>query len=389
MRIAFLTSAFSFGGAQMSSVELAARLGSTHEIKLFDTNGSSEPYIESLKENKIDYSLLSKSSSPFIIKKHRIKLFNLIRYFVYTFKWLKTRKRTHSEMRMFQPDIVMVYDDRSLSYLTGFRKKSFKTVYYARGWYTPDQIPAKMKFVLKRITDRLICVSESTRQALFCGGDHPLDSMYVVHNAIDINSLSSKFEAIKAYDKDLKIVHSGAFLPSKGQHIALEAALLLKERMDNFHLYLCGLIYPGLGNKSQNYFKELKQFVTSNKLESNVSFVVGKSNILPYIDLCDIMFFPSSTEGLPRSVMEAMALGKPVIANAVGGVTDLILDRYTGMITNYNDPNDYAEYALMLTQNRSMYQEISQNARSLIETSFSKELQIERVEKILNIMLDE
>jgi glycosyltransferase involved in cell wall biosynthesis len=389
MRIAFLTSAFSFGGAQMSSVELAARLGSRYDIKFFDTNGSSEPFIKSLLDNKIDYTLLSESSSPFIIKKYSFKLFNIFRYFIYIFKWLRTRKRVHTEMRKFQPEIVMVYDDRSLSYLAAFNKKSFETIYYARGWYSPDQIPAKMRYVLKRMTDKLICVSESTRQALYCGSGYPLEKMYVVHNAIDTDILSGQIEPVKGNDDDFKIVHSGGFLPSKGQHIALEAAQQLKERMENFHLYLCGIIYPGLGNKSQNYIEELKQFVVSNKLESKVTFVVGKSNIISYINHCDIMFFPSSTEGLPRSVMEAMALGKPVIANAVGGITDLILDRYTGMITDYNDSNQYAEYAVMLSNNVILYQEIAQNARSLIEKSFSGTLQIERIEKIFKNMHDE
>jgi len=373
----------------MSSVEFAARLGSTHEVKFFDTNASSEPFINSLIENQIEYSLLHEASSAFIINKYRWKLSNFLRYFIYIFKWNRTRRKVHAEMLQYQPEIVMVYDDRSLSYLSGFRSKKFKVLYYARGWYTPDQISVKMRIVMKTLVDILICVSESTRQALYSGGIGPLDSMHVIHNAIDKAKLSSSIEFLEGREADFKIILSGGFLPSKGHHVALEAALLLKERIDHFHLYLCGIIYPGHGDKSQKYYEELKQYVSINKLESHISFIVGKSDIISYMNYADIMFFPSSSEGLPRSVMEAMTLGKPVIANAVGGVTDLILDRYTGLITNYNDPEEYAEFAELLYRNTELYQEISKNASALIEKSYTEEMQIEKVEKIFNTLRNE
>jgi L-malate glycosyltransferase len=383
MRLAFLTSVFSYGGAQMSSVELAVRLGSCHDVKFFDTNGSSEPFINSLIKNKIEYSLPSKSIEAFIIKRYNFKLRNVFRYFIYFFKWNKIRSRVHADLAHYRPDIVTVYDDRSLSYLLGIKNRSFKILYYARGWYTPDQISFIMRFLLKNLADILICISEATRQALYCGGIAPMEKMFVIHNSVNKAKLYSNLKPIDGYDNHFKIIHSGGFLPSKGQHVALAAANLLKERIDNFHLFLCGIVYPGQGEESLRYLDELKDFIETSKLESFVSFVIGKSNIISYIDYCDIMFFPSSSEGLPRSVMEAMALGKPVIANAAGGITDLILDRYTGFITKYNDPSEYADIAEQLYKDDSLYKEISNNASNLIESSFSDAIQLKKTEEIL------
>ena len=385
MRIAFLTSVFSFGGAQMSSVELAARLRSTHEVKFFDTNGSSESFVNSLIENRIEYSLLSENSKTFIIKKYKSLLRNSFRYFIYLFKWNSIRRQVHAAILQFRPDIIMVYDDRSLSYLSGIRNKPFKTLFYARGWYTPDEISFKTKFLLKRLADQLICISESTRHALYCGGGAPLNKLIVIHNSINKAKLISQISPIKTNNNQFNVIHSGGFIPSKGQHVALEAASILKERNIDIHLYLCGLIYPGIGEESLHYFEGLKKFVKVNGLGSSVSFIVGKSNIISYIDYCDIMFFPSSSEGLPRSVLEAMALGKPVIANAVGGVTDLILDRYTGFITKYNDPKEYADYAQLLYQDKSLYREISMNASRLIEKSFSEDIQIMKTNEVFGL----
>jgi len=384
MRIAFLTSAFSYGGAQMSTVELAERLSGSHDVKFFDTYGCSEPFIMALKNRNIEYTILSKSTSPFIVSKHKNRLLNVFRYFIFFFKWVQIRRNTHRELVKYQPDKVIVYDNRCLSYLIGYKNKKFKTIFYARGWYTPQQINLITKKLLKDYVDEIICISEATRHAMYCGGIAALDKIFVVHNSINADKLVHNIESIKKIDPSFKIIHSGGFLPSKGQHIALKAAKLLMERKIDFHLYLCGLIYPGFGDKSKKYYEELLHYVKINNLENVVTFVVGKSNIISYISNCDIMFFPSSSEGLPRSVLEAMTLGKPVIANAVGGVTDLILDRFTGFLTKYNDPIDYANYAILLHENRILYNEISNNAINLIKISYNEEIQIQKINRIFN-----
>lgn len=383
MRIAFLSSVFSFGGAQMSSIELAVRLSPEHDVKFFDTYGCSEPYINELKSNKIQYSLLSESSVPFIISKYKNRLFNIFRYLLFFFKWKRIKQNTKSELDKFQPEIVIVYDDRCLSYLIRYKNKRFRTIFYARGWYISEQISLKTKILLKNYVDEIICISEATRHAMFCSGIASLDKIFVVHNSINVNKLKAEKKImIENKDSVFNIILSGGFIPTKGQHVALQAAKILKKRNIDFHMYLCGIIYPGHGHKSENYYMDLLNYVKVNELESVVSFIVGKNNIISYIKYCDIMLFPSSSEGLPRSVLEAMALGKPVVANAVGGVTDLILDRFTGYLTKYNDPHDYAKYAILLYENKSLYNEISKNAIKLIKTSFNENLQINKMNEI-------
>lgn len=382
MRIAFLTSVFSYGGAQMSSIELAVRLRPVHEVKFFDTYGCSNPFIKALQDNNIDLSVLSPSTTPYIVSKHSNKLLNLFRYLIFFFKWYRIRQNVHNKLKHYEPDIVIVYDDRCLSYLIAYKNKQFKTLFYARSWYIPAQIPITTKYLLKRFVDGLICISEATRHALYCSNISSLDKLYVVHNSINEEKINSVKEI--ELKSCFKIIHSGAYIPSKGQHIALKTAKLLKENKIDFHIYLCGLIYPGFGDQSSKYYDDLVNYVKCNQLENFVSFVVGESNIISYIKACDIMFFPSSSEGLPRSILEAMALGKPVIANAVGGVTDLVFDRYTGFLTRYNNPVNYADYTELLINNPLVYKQIANNALSLIRTSFNEKIQIDKMNEIFN-----
>lgn len=384
MRIVFLTNAFTFGGAQMSSVELAARLQATHSVKFLDIYGSSEPFINSLKNNKLDYTLMAGSSAPYIIRKFDNRLLTLFRSVLFVFKWLKIRYRVHSELSICQPDIVLVYDDRSLSFLSGIRNRKFKIYFYARGWYIPGQISFRTRILLKKLPDCIICVSEATRQALYCGGLVPLHKLFVVHNAINVPDVLAPEEEVEECNAKLKIIHPGGFIPEKGQHISLQVAKLLKSRNVDFHLFLCGIIYPGTGNKSDKYYRSLIEFSNQNGLTEHVTFVLNRINILSFINSCDIMIFPSESEGLPRSVIEAMAFGKPVIANAVGGVTDLILDNYTGFLPGYNDPVAYADIVERLIINKDLYSEISGNAHALIKNCFTEELQLRKINELLN-----
>lgn len=383
MKIAFLTRVFSYGGAEMSTIELAQRIKKNHEIKFFDIYGCSSAYLDALKENNIELNLLLEPHSAYIINKHKSFIINSIRYFFYIFKWYHIKKIVQTKLSEYQADVVLVYDQLCLSYLISLKKKKIKVFFFARTWFVPNQISYLTKIMLKKFTDKIICVSEATRYAMFCGSIASLEKLFVLHNSLNENIINHKKEHLNLDENTFKIIHSGGFLPSKGQHVALEAAKHLKDMNFDFHLFLCGIIYPGKGEFSKKYYNSLIKYIELNKLHHNVTLVMGRSNIISYIKACDILYFPSSTEGLPRSILEAMILGKPVIANAVGGVTDLILDRFTGLITRYNDPIDYANYAILLKQNNQLYQDISGNAYNLIKTSFSEKLQMSKINELL------
>ena len=111
--------------------------------------------------------------------------------------------------------------------------------------------------------------------------------------------------------------------------------------------------------------------------------VIDHNDVKEYFEWCDILVHPSDTEGLPRVVMEAMSMKKPVIANAVGGVTDYILDGFTGFLTNYNNVEEYVDIIKRLSSDPALYDEISNRAFDLIKTSFSPQNQIKAIIKAL------
>jgi len=88
---------------------------------------------------------------------------------------------------------------------------------------------------------------------------------------------------------------------------------------------------------------------------------------------CYCLVLPSLTEGLPRVILEAMALQKPVIASRVGGIPDLVKEGETGFLFEVGNVKELAEKLRILLSNKEMAVEMGRRGRELIQSQFSNE----------------
>lgn len=158
--------------------------------------------------------------------------------------------------------------------------------------------------------------------------------------------------------------------------------IALKNKNIDFQIDIVGVVYQG--KASQNYFESLQKKINDNNLEKNIFLHTNIKDMRPYFTNANILVHPTYTEGLPRVIMEAMSYSIPVIANPVGGVTDYILDGFTGFLPLYNNTDDFVEKILNLKEDVELYNYISHNAYELIERKFNNELQSRNFTKILN-----
>lgn len=382
MKIIFLEAVQEYGGAQMATLELASRLSACHEVLLVDCYGSCRPFLEAVHQKGLQISIIQPRSEPYIIFKYSGVIRNLIRALRYIPHWMLLRAKVDQLFSEFKPELVVVYNTKVLSLLKSKKNSSYKSVYYAHGWYIPKQLSKITRFCLKQRVNKILCISEATRQALYANNVHPLDEMYVVHNAIDENLLPTSVADIPESEGCFKILHSGAFIPDKGIHISVEIAKTLRDRGIHFKLIIAGLVYHGA--ISEKYYSEIEKMIADYGLGDSVILVRDKSNVIDYFRACDIVIHPSATEGLPLVVMEAMVLKKPVIANAVGGITDLILHGFTGILPQYNNVNEYADHIIQLKDDKALYDKIAGNAYSLIKCGFDVKNQAETFNRLLD-----
>ena len=115
----------------------------------------------------------------------------------------------------------------------------------------------------------------------------------------------------------------------KGQHIALKALAKLIAEFPQLKLYLLG---DHVIEEYRSYRDELNSMVSQYGLDKHVVFTGWRKDALEVVSLMDIMIHPSFSEGFGRAVLEAMALGKPVVASKVGGLRSAIQDGVNGYI---------------------------------------------------------
>ncbi|MFR0704154.1 glycosyltransferase [Enterococcus sp.] len=103
----------------------------------------------------------------------------------------------------------------------------------------------------------------------------------------------------------------------------------------------------------------LKNLVEELGLQNQVSFLGFQENVAKYLSESDCFVFPSLQEGLPVSLMEAMAIPLPVICSKIRGNTDLIENMRGGILVDPSDEEEYIKAIMMLFENRRLCYEYS------------------------------
>lgn len=381
MKIIFIESVQSYGGAQIATIDLAYRLSKIgHTVSMIDCHGCCKAFTEAVERTKLPLDILLPRSEPYVIGKYSSKLRNFLRLVGYFRYWLKMRTRLKELLSQSRPHAVVCYNDKVLSMIP--KSDGYQIVYYAHGWYLPSQISSVMRKLLKNRPSKILAVSQATRMALYAGGIANLDKVSVVHNAIDIDKLPTAEAQIPDSDGCFKVLVCGGFLKDKGLHIAIKVAKELRNRKFPIKLIITGVIYKN--EESVQYSAYIDKLVEELDLSKYVHIVRNKSNVMEYFRACDCLIHPSLTEGLPLVVMEAMAMSKPVVVNAVGGVTDMVIDGYTGVIAPHNNVKFYADAIERIANNAEYRNFMVDNACSMIERTFNTKTQISQFEQVLD-----
>ena len=131
---------------------------------------------------------------------------------------------------------------------------------------------------------------------------------------------------------DFHFLFIGRLIKDKGIYEYIKAAEYYKTKYPNMEFNVLGILdYDNPSSISREQFLTFK----SNQF---VNFYLNQNNdLVNHIKLCDCLIFPSYREGLPKSILECFAVGRPVIASNVVGCNELIKDKYNGYLFNSQD----------------------------------------------------
>lgn len=113
---------------------------------------------------------------------------------------------------------------------------------------------------------------------------------------------------------------------------------------------------------------------------------IPREKLSTYLNEIKLLVLPSSTEGLPNIMLEAMACGTPVLATPVGGIPDIIQDGHTGFLMKDNSPQCIAENVARALDHPNL-ESVVKNAKAFVEEKFTYENAEERYRKVINLVL--
>jgi N-acetyl-alpha-D-glucosaminyl L-malate synthase BshA len=203
--------------------------------------------------------------------------------------------------------------------------------------------------------------------------------VFVIPNGIDLgrfDKLPRDEMRVKLQAKadDRLIIFVGRFRPEKAVKYLIEALAIVRQKDQSVRLLLVGE-----GPEEDN----LKQLVRQFNLGDCVEFAgqIPNEQVPQYLAAADIFILPSLSEGFPNVVLEAMAVGLPVVASRVGGLPEIIEEGENGFLVEPKKPEQIADRTLLLLGNDQLRIRISRNNRAKAK-GYSLEAVVDRLEEI-------
>ncbi|MFH1942970.1 MAG: glycosyltransferase [bacterium] len=229
-----------------------------------------------------------------------------------------------------------------------------------------------------RLCDRVIAVSDSTAQFLREKRGVPADKISVIPYGVDLNrySLSNNSDVrrklgIHGSDRVIGVV--ARLHPGKGHAYLIDAAQRIAKEFAMVKFVLVG---------EGDARKDLEERVRRKRLENHFLFLGYRDDVPDIIGAFDIFMLPSLHEGFPNVILEAMACGKPVVATAVGGSVEAVVDGVTGYLVPPKDSEAMQNRLLYLLKDRDLAKQMGDAGRARVEEHFSLEKQVDGFEQL-------
>ncbi|TVR19334.1 MAG: glycosyltransferase [Balneolaceae bacterium] len=239
------------------------------------------------------------------------------------------------------------------------------------------------KMIHRRTLDKcsaIISVSEKAKQNCIKWLKTDSGKISVIHNGIDIDWVKGKAENAEDLPNEVfgtknpKLVFVGRLIHRKGLDLLLEVIHKMKQNGRTVEL-----IVVGDGEEKSAYINMAKKFGIS----SLIHFEGEQKNPFPFMKMADIFVLPSRSEGFPNVLLEAMALGLPVVAANCESGPDEILNGKNGLLAKPNSGQSLKKEVEKLLYSNELRIEIAEKGFKTVKKSFQLNDQLKKIENTL------
>jgi len=269
-------------------------------------------------------------------------------------------------------------------------------LYTAHGFYFHDDMrPSARRFCVAverlaaRWGDFIFTQSEEDRQTAIREGICPPDKIATIGNGID----TDRFDPARITTEQQAALRRELALPESAPAIAIVARLLrekgvfelaeaiaeIRRDLPEVRVVLIGGALPSDRDDATNLYRER---LASLGIAAQFHFTGFRDDVAALMSLCRVYTLPSYREGMPRSILEAMAMGLPVVATAIRGCREEMVEGETGFLVPPRDADALADRLRWVLTHPAEARRMGQAGRRRAVTNFDYRLVLDRQWKV-------
>jgi glycosyltransferase involved in cell wall biosynthesis len=234
-------------------------------------------------------------------------------------------------------------------------------IFTVHGWAFTAHSGAAAR--LYRLADRLVrplttvtvCIAEHERAAGLAAGTCRAAGTVVIPNAIDAKAVPRA-----RHDRAIPVLVAVGRLKAPKDFLTLVRAIALLPQDS------CECLIVGEGPDRAELDAEIERL----RLRDRVTLAGERSDVPELLAGADVFVLSSASEGMPISVLEAMAAGLPVVATSVGGVPELVADGENGFLVDPGDPEGLASALGRLLADRELRRRLGEAGHARVRERF-------------------
>jgi glycosyltransferase involved in cell wall biosynthesis len=290
-------------------------------------------------------------------------------------------RELRSLARGLAPDIVQINSSKAgvLARLA-LARTGMKTVFTAHGWAFSGRggaagtVYTTAERAVAPLSDAIVCVSNHDLQLAHDRNIKPRGELHVIHNGVDA---PATLPYRRGPDERLVLGCTARLAPPKDVITLLDA-----------------LAQPGCKSWELRIFgdgpdrEQIERHRDALGLADRVTLLGHRDDIAAQLADCDAFALISDWEGLPYSILEAMAAGLPVLATRVGGIADLVVTGSTGELVPPRDAAAAGRVLAAWAADPSLLPVLGDAAHARARAAFSREHMVGRYDALFGSLLD-
>jgi glycosyltransferase involved in cell wall biosynthesis len=272
-------------------------------------------------------------------------------------------------VRDFEPDLVHAHGTKAgvVARVARLAKPGIPVVYSPHGYAFAGHFSGReqnlyrsLESLVAPLATMVLCVCEAEARLARATGMN--SRVRVVHNGID--PIDENGAGAAANGAGPRVCATSGLRPGKGLDTLIEAMIEVVREVPDARLALAG------GGPERPY---LEAVATCNGVGDSVEWLGNLDDVIPLLTSSDVFVNPSWSESFPYSVLEAMAVGSPIVATDVGGCAEAIEDQVTGLLVPARDRVELAGALIGLLQASEHATALGARARERQRAAFTLE----------------